>query len=41
LYLGLFYQTTESESFDRRMQRLQTKGADANEVMGRLFEQFS
>lgn len=41
LYCGLFYQTDDSESFDRRVQRLQTKGADEHEVMERLFEQFS
>ncbi len=41
LYCGLFYQTTESESFDRRMQRLQTKDADPRQVLDRLFEQFS
>jgi len=41
LYCGLFYETNESESFDRRVQRLQTQGADSHEVMERLFEQFS
>ncbi|HEV7215677.1 MAG TPA: hypothetical protein VGP33_11195, partial [Chloroflexota bacterium] len=41
LYCGLFYETDDSESFDRRVQRLQTKGADSHEVMERLFEQFS
>jgi 2-oxoglutarate/2-oxoacid ferredoxin oxidoreductase subunit beta len=41
LYLGLFYQATESESFDRRVRRLQTANADESAVMDRLFEQFS
>lgn len=41
LYCGLFYQTTASESFDRRVRRLQTQDADAPAVMARLFEQFS
>lgn len=41
LYCGLFYQSTASESFDRRVSRLQTKGTDSHLAMERLFEQFS
>ncbi len=41
LYCGLLYETTESESFDRRVQRLQTHGADSEAVLEQLFEQYS
>ena len=41
LYCGLFYENTESESFDRRMRRLQPAQIDEQAAIERLFEQFS